>query len=201
MADHAALKSQAEEAFAAAVEYYRSDDWTVIDTTEDFSTSLLPTSNVPVFKVEGPCNKTPDFFKTFMQKNGVKVREKHFRYHISYELVELFEDNSSVTKETLNIPAVGEVQQYRYYHWFKAGDGSYNGIGTSAKLDKYPIGPIELVFSLINIVPDKAGSYIRFFMKVLSHVDISVQTRLVTAHAIKDFYIGIAKEANEASSD
>ena len=199
MADHEALQAQSAEAFAKASAFFNVvDGWTVIDTTDGFTTSLHPTDNVPVLRVEGESSKPPGFFRDFMLNNGASIREKHFRFHVARELVESFEDQSIVTKETLNIPTVGEVQQYRYYQWSTSEDGTVNSVGTQANLEKYPGAAINLVFSVINLTPTEGGSHVRFFMQSVSSVEMDQAARLASANIIKDFYIGIAKEANAA---
>ena len=201
MADHEALKAQADEAFAAGQQYLTADGWTVIDSTDGFVTSLHPTDNVPVLKVEGHINKAPEFFSKFIPRNGLRIREQYFRYHVRAELVEVFPDHSRLTKEVMNIPGVGEFEQIRYYSLRTNADGTSTAIGTSAKLPQYPPSVINLTFFIVHVLPTEGGSTIQFVFQSNSTVPMDDAARLASALVIKDYYIGIAKEINAAADE
>ena len=198
MADHAALQALSLEAFAAASHYISSTEgWTVIDSSEGFTTSLHPTDNNPVLKVEGDLNKDTKFVTDFIRRNVIRIKETYFSFHVSQEIIQFFEDTSALSRETLNIPGVGEFVQVRYYSKHRTED-SLNVVASSVINDQFPSACINLVFYVLNLVPNGDGLHVKFIMKSNSEVQMSDDERLASALVIKNFYIGMAKEINSA---
>ena len=198
MAEHNLFKAQADIAYNAALPFLTSEGWNVIKDENGFITSLHPTDNVPVLKVEGYIAKEPRFIPVYMQSNALRVREQHFSMHGGFEMIKEFEDKSHLAKDIINVPGLGAVTQYRYYLFRIGEDGSLNIISTSVNTPEYPYDTVNMVFFMVNAVPKEWGSHVSIIMQSNSTLPINDESRRAAVDAIDYFYRSVLSDISAA---
>lgn len=201
MADHDALKAQAEEAYTLGAQYLTlADGWHVIDSTNGITTSVHPTDVEKVLRIEGNINKSPEFAVKFIGGNLAKLRESHLKGHTACEYVESFGDRSHVVRESSSYPDLGDIVQHKYYST-RVGEGCLTIVATTAKLPQYPEGHSRLVFWILSVTANEGGSHFNLVMQSHTSHPLTDEQKLTIGGILKEFYTGVITELQAAPAE
>ena len=202
MADHEALKAQAEAAYALGAPYLtHAEGWQLIDETDGVKSSLLRTDVEHVAKLEGDLNKSPQFAIKFIAGNLAQLRATHSKNVVATEYVKSFEDRSHVIKEVSTFPVIGEQAVYKYYSTKLGEDGSVTILATTAKLPEYPPAAIDAKFFILQVTPTPEGSHFVIVLQSTTAHPVDDATKLQVAHDVINFYVAIVNDIRAAPSE
>jgi hypothetical protein len=198
MANFEVLKGLAEAAYARGSAFFsQADGWTEIGTQEGITVSYTEDGQGRTLKVEGDLNKTPQYVAAYIAGNLGTLRSKHSQYSIGTDYLEKFDDNSHIVKESTSHPELGNSVRYSYIRSIDGEAGSVNIVATNAAVPgatEYPASELYLVFFVISLTPNEAGSHLRIAVKAHSPADWDEDKKLELGQDFIAFIGGVIAE-------
>lgn len=199
MADHGALKSQNDAAYARGVSYLtREDGWEQVHSGNGVTTSVNKADQV--IRVQGSVNKSPEFVLGFLRSNLSTMRQKYVPFAVSTEVLHRFEEDKSVViKQENNHPQFGPNTVYEYAVPRPQADGSLDLSVNSPDLPQYPRGHSWMGFQIGRITPQAGGSHLTIIIHPETSVAVTEEHKALVAVHIGEFYGHAANEVNSAA--
>jgi hypothetical protein len=199
MADHAALRSQNDAAYARGVHYLaHADGWEEAHSANGVTTSVLKADQV--VRIQGHVNKSPEFVLNFLRGHLATLRQKYIPSAVSTEILHRFEEDKSVIiRQENNHPAFGPNTVFEYAAPRVQADGAIDLSVNSPDLPEYPRGHSWLGFQIGRISPHDGGSNLTIVIHFETTLAVNDEQRAAIAAQLGEFYGHAANEVNSAA--